>query len=189
MRARLLSLQVSLPCEVVTAEGPLRTGLRKSPVSGPLHLGPRALDGDGCADLIHHGLEDQAVCVMPVEHYGFWRGELGLDEVGFPFGSFGENFTVEGQTEQDLYLGDRWRIGEAEVEVTKPRVPCATLNRVWGHRRFAALMGRKALTGWYLRVLKPGPVEAGQVMELLWRDPSAITVEEAWKRGKKGEGQ
>lgn len=185
MRARLHSLQVSLPVEVETAAGNLRTGLRKSAVQGPILLGPRALEGDGCGDLSCHGLEDQAVCVLPLEHYAFWREELRLDADAFPCGSFGDNFTVSGQAEADVHLGDRWRVGEAEVEVTKPRAPCSTLNKVWGHVTLAALMGRRGMTGWYLRVLRPGQVEAGQPMELLWRDADALSVAQAWDRKRK----
>ncbi|MHC4823041.1 MAG: MOSC domain-containing protein [Planctomycetota bacterium] len=188
MSTRLHSLQVALPEAVAVAEGTLRTGMRKTAVSGPVFLGLRALDGDGCADLEHHGLEEQAVCVMPRKHYAFWREELGLSEQEFPLGSFGDNFTVDGQTEEDIRIGDRWRIGEAEVEVTMPRAPCSTLNRVWGNRQFAAIMGRRGITGWYLRVLRPGMVEAGVEMELLERDPEAPTVAEAWRRGKEDSG-
>ncbi len=176
----LLSVQVGMPCEVQTADGPLRTGLVKQPVSGQVFLGARALDGDGCADLVHHGLEDQGVCVYPAEHYLWWREFLQLDEVNFPFGSFGENFTVAGQVEASAYVGDRYRVGTAMVEITKPRRPCATLNKVWGVNQIAAQMGRQDKIGWYLRVLETGKVQAGDSFELLDRDAGAVNIVDAW---------
>lgn len=178
----LLSVQVAIPCEVQTASGPLRTGLVKQPVAGEIHLGLRALDGDGCADLVHHALEDQAVCVYPAAHYAWWREFLQLDETNLPHGSFGENFTIAGQVEENAYVGDRYRVGSAVVEITKPRQPCSTLNQVWGVARMAAQMGRRNLTGWYLRVLEEGTLKAGAPFELLKRHADAPTVLEAWRK-------
>ncbi|MDA0667896.1 MAG: MOSC domain-containing protein [Planctomycetota bacterium] len=181
MPATLLALLAALPAEIETPGGPLRTGMRKQPLLQPTQLGLRALEGDGCEDLVHHGLEDQAVCVMPVKHYAWWRTELNLDPEAFPLGSFGENFAVDGQDETTVLVGNIYRIGHAEVEVTKPRVPCSTLNKVWGRNDMAALMGRAGLTGWYLRVLKPGLVTAGQKLELLHEEPAGISVLDTWK--------
>jgi MOSC domain-containing protein YiiM len=121
------------------------------------------------------------VCVFPQEHYRWWREHLGLSAEHFPYGSFGENFTVEGQTEESAYIGDRYRIGTAVVELTKPRQPCSTLNKVWGEPQLAAQMGRRGLTGWYLRVLEPGEVQAGDLFQLLERSALAPTVADAWK--------
>jgi MOSC domain-containing protein YiiM len=177
----LLSVQVALPCEVQTSHGPLRTGLVKQSVQVPVRLGRRALAGDGCADLLRHGLEDQAVCVYPAAHYPQWREFFGFGAEHFPHGSFGENFTVAGQVEESARVGDRYRVGTAVVEVTKPRRPCATLNEVWGEPRLAAQMGRRGLTGWYLRVLEVGIVQAGDAFELLRRDADAPTVADAWR--------
>ena len=182
----LLSVQVALPREVQTANGPLRTGMVKLAVAGPIQVGLRALAGDGCADLVHHGLEDQSVCVYPAEHYAWWREYLQRDAVGLPYGSFGENFTVAGQLEQSAYVGDRYRIGSAIVEITKPRRPCSTLNKVWGDSQMVAQMGRRALTGWYLRVLQVGTVQAGDLCELLERQLDAPNICDAWREMDRG---
>ena len=177
----LLSLQVAIPCEMQTASGPLRTALAKQPVAGSVALGKRALAGDGCADLVHHGLEDQAVCVYPADHYAFWREFFGFGADHFPFGSFGENFTIAGQVEDSAYIGDRYRIGTAVVEITKPRQPCRTLNLVWEQSQLAAQMGRRGLTGWYLRVIEAGTVQSGDLFELLDRCANALSVADDWK--------
>lgn len=186
METRIHSIQVAEPVEVKTAAGPLRTAMCKKPVMGEVALGLRALAGDGCADLVHHALVDQAVCVMPLEHYAWWRETLEREEASFPLGSFGDNFTVTGMTEDTVRVGDVWRVGNAEVEVTKPRHPCSTLNKVWSRKDFAALMGRHGITGWYLQVLQPGVVAAGAGIHLVKSDPTAPTIAEAWalKRGK-----
>lgn len=183
---KLHGLQVAEPTMVETADGPLRTALCKRSVLDAVFLGQRALEGDGCADLVHHGLEDQAVCVMPLQHYAWWREELQREQGSFPLGSFGDNFTVTGMSEEDVHVGDVWSIGDAEIVVTKPRQPCSTLNKVWGRKDFAALMGRRGLTGWYLQVQKPGLVTAGDGITLLHRDPVAPTIAQAWdaQRGK-----
>jgi len=181
MPATLLSLLAAMPSEIPTPGGLLRTGMCKQGLLQPTMLGLRALEGDGCEDEVHHGLEDQAVCVMPVKHYSWWRGQLNFSASHFPLGSFGENFAVEGQDESNVYVGDIYRIGEAEVEVTKPRVPCSTLNKVWGCKDMVALMGREGITGWYLRVLKAGMVASGQEFELLERQPHALTVLQTWE--------
>lgn len=181
MPATLLALLAAMPSEIETPGGPLRTGMRKQTLLQPTQLGLRALEGDGCEDLVHHGLEDQAVCVMPEQHYAWWRKELELSAEDFPLGSFGENFVVEGQNETTVLVGSIYRIGEAEVEVTKPRFPCSTLNRVWGRKDMAALMGRNGLTGWYFRVLRPGLVTSGQELELLQEAPDGLSVLDTWK--------
>ena len=181
MPATLTALLAAMPSEIQTPDGLLRTGMRKQPLLQPSMLGLRALEGDGCADVVHHALEDQAVCVMPIKHYPWWRGQLALSAEQFPLGSFGENFAVEGQDESSVHLGDIYRIGEAEVEVTKPRVPCSTLNKVWGRKDMVALMGREGLTGWYLRVLKAGLVAAHQPLELVHRQPDPPSVLQSWQ--------
>jgi len=178
--AHLHAVLLSPVVELARASGVVRTGLRKQPVTGRIWLGPRGLAGDECADRKHHGHEDQALCVYPMEYYPAWREWLGLDAAAFPYGSFGENFTTSGLVESEVFAGDQVRIGEAVVEVTKPRQPCATLNRVWERPDFAAHMGREGWTGWYMRVLTPGHVDAGDAWELLVRQPHAQSIAALW---------
>ncbi|MCH2100517.1 MAG: MOSC domain-containing protein [Planctomycetes bacterium] len=184
MPLRTLSIQVGRPAEINSAKGPFRTAILKEEVQGAVELRIRALVGDGCADRKYHGLEDQAVCVYPVQHFAMLSTRLGCDL--FPPGGFGENFTVEGGDERTVRVGEVYRVGTAWVEVTKPRKPCSTLNRAWGLSQLAAEIGRSGATGWYLRVLRPGTVQAGDVWKL--ERPAvegAPTIAEAWrvKRG------
>jgi MOSC domain-containing protein YiiM len=174
----LQTVQVALPQLVQTSLGSVRTGLIKRPVQGKVHLGLRALAGDGCADLVHHGLVDQAICVYPHQHLRALAKELQLGER--LAGDFGENFTVEGIDEEQIHLGDQFEVGEALVEVSKARAPCHTLNQVWNCAQLAAVMGRRGLTGWYCQVLRPGLVAAGQHMVLVHRDTKAPTVRQQW---------
>ena len=181
---RTLSIQVSLPTVVDSEQGPFRTAILKKEVAGAVELGMRSLAGDGCADLKYHGHEDQAVCVYPAQHFAMLAETLGREP--FPHGGFGDNLTVEGADETSVHVGEVYRVGTARVEVTKPREPCSTLNRAWGCPQLAAAIGRSGATGWYLRVLEPGTVQAGDSWTLEREAPEgAPTIAEVWqaKRG------
>ena len=184
MSLRTVSVQVGQPTDRPTAEGPLRTAMVKDRVAGPIQLGTRALEGDGCANLKYHGHEDQASCVYPAEHFPRLAEALSLPP--FPHGAFGDNFTVTGGDEQSVRVGEVDRVGTALVEVTKPREPCSTLNAVWGCAQLAAQIGRRGWTGWYLRVLEPGTVQEGDAWTLeRAAAEGAPSIAEVWqsKRG------
>jgi MOSC domain-containing protein YiiM len=184
MGLRTLSIQVALPTEVATSDGPLVTGMLKQAVEGPIELGPRALVGDGCAHTKYHGHEDQAACVYVAKHLSDLAAELDLPQLR-P-GSFGDNFTVEGGDEDSVRVGEVYRVGTALVEITKPREPCHLLNEVNGCNKIAAVLGRSARTGWYLRVLEPGTVQAGDAWQLeRSATEEAPTIAEAWRSKSK----
>ena len=134
------------------------TGIFKNPVEGPIMLRswPKNLDGDGQGNLRSHGTEHKAVYAYPIEHYSYWQKELGCGE--FQFGQFGENFTVQGMLETEVHIGDVFRFGDAEVEVTQPRSPCYKLGMKMGIPDFQDLFIISQLTGFYMRVLKEGNV-------------------------------
>ena len=146
MEARISSLQVGKPQTLgdgVSANptfGRWSTGIFKQPVGGRVWLGETNLEGDGQADLTVHGGPDKAVLVYAASHYPDWRHELGIEE--FSSGAFGENFTVEGTTEDDTCLGDVFQIGEAKVQVAQPRMPCWKLARKWQRPDLPALVVR-----------------------------------------------
>lgn len=171
---KIVSLNVGLPREVTWKGDSVMTGIFKAPVAGPLMLRILNLDGDQQADLSVHGGVHKAVYAYPSEHYDFWRNEL--PDMNLPFGMFGENFTTEGLLEDSVNIGDRFRVGKAELMVTQPRMPCYKLGIKFGRadmvKRF--LVSRR--TGFYFAVVQEGEVEAGDELELLDRDRNGLTV-------------
>jgi MOSC domain-containing protein YiiM len=171
---RILSVNVGLPRKVTWQGKLVTTGIFKEPVKAPVMLRTLNLDGDQQADLTVHGGVDKAVYVYPSEHYGYWRAELpGVD---LSWGVFGENFTTEGLLEETVYIGDRFRIGDAQVVVTEPRMPCYKLGIKFGRadiiKRF--LISRR--TGFYFAVAREGMVSAGDAIEFIGRDQREISV-------------
>ncbi len=173
---RLLSVNVSLPIEVPHGHETVSTGIFKEPVTRRVMLRRLNLDRDGQADLENHGGIYQAAYVYSIEHYDYWRRELGRDD--FAFGQFGENFTVEGMMEDDIHIGDVFRVGGALVEVTQPRTPCFKLGIKMGIARFPKLFLASGRVGFYLRVLEEGEVGAGDSFERIESDPERMTVRE-----------
>ena len=175
---RIHSIQAGLPRTLSDAGGGMwTTGLFKEPVPGPVRLSRLNIEGDGQADLRHHGGADKAVNVYPWEHYARWN--LELSPVTLSPGGFGENFTTEGLFEAEVCVGDSFQAGEAVVQVSQPRQPCSKLSRRYGIEEFALRVQRSGRTGWYLRVLKEGTVEAGSVLRLFERPFPEWTVAEA----------
>jgi len=171
---KLISLNVGLPRVVESNGEPVTTGIFKEPKQGPIMLRTLNLDGDRQADLTVHGGVSKAVYGYPVEHYEFWRREL--PDMELPFGMFGENFTTEGLREDTLNVGDRFRIGEAEVVVTEPRLPCYKLGIKFGRSDILRRFLQSRRTGFYFAVAKEGQVEAGDEIELLSRNSNNITI-------------
>lgn len=154
----------------------LRTAIFKRPVTGPVALGPEGLAGDEQADRRNHGGPDKALCAYPYEHYPFWERELGT--VLEP-PAFGENLTLEGLTEADVCIGDTFELGSALVQVTQPRRPCHVLGKRHRNPGLPLRVQDTGYSGFYLRVLRPGYVQAGDVLRLVARHPAGVTVAEA----------
>jgi MOSC domain-containing protein YiiM len=171
---KVVSLNVGLPRQVPWKGEVVTTGIFKEPVAGRVTMRTLNLDGDRQADLTVHGGPNKAVYLYPSEHYDFWRRELPEMELGW--GVFGENITSEGLLEEEVYIGDRFRIGSAEVVVTQPRFPCYKLGLRFGDddmlRRFLA----SRRSGIYFAVTREGEVGAGDRIELISRDPNTVTV-------------
>ncbi|MFD2416424.1 MOSC domain-containing protein [Amycolatopsis pigmentata] len=157
--ARLLSLNVGLPQDIAWQGRTVHTGIFKYPVDGPRMVRTLNVDGDGQGDLGGHGGEIRAVLVYQRESYEFWRRHLGRDDLDY--GRFGENFTVDGLSDDEVHIGDRYRIGEAEFEVTQPRVTCFRVGMRLGEPRMPALLVAHHRPGFYLRVITEGRVRAG----------------------------
>jgi len=134
---KLVSVNVSLPKEVPSQGGMVKTGIFKEPVKGRVMLRRENLDGDGQADRSVHGGVHKAAYAYPLEHYGDWSRELGRSDL--TFGQFGENFTVEGMLEDEIRIRDVFRVGAARVEVTQPRMPCYKLEGAKAALRLTSL--------------------------------------------------
>ena len=171
---KIVSLNVGRPRLVMRNDEPVSTGIFKEPVTGRVMLRTLNLDGDRQADLTVHGGPEKAVYVYPSEHYAFWKREL--PEMDLPWGMFGENFTTDGINETETHIGDRFRIGSAEVMVTQPRMPCYKLgirfNRTDIIKRF--LVSERS--GFYLSVLKEGEVGVGDEIEPVEKSASGVRV-------------
>ncbi|MFG2603513.1 MOSC domain-containing protein [Streptomyces sp. NPDC048514] len=174
--ATLLSVNVGLPKDVSWQGRTVRTGAWKSPVHGPRMVRRLNVDGDGQGDLAGHGGDIRAVLVYQSQSYRYWRQYLGRDDL--TFGMFGENFTVDGLPDDDVCIGDRYRIGEAEFEVTQPRVTCYRVGMRLGEPAMASLLVAHHRPGFYLRVLTEGHVQAGDRITLTRKGPGELSVAE-----------
>ena len=164
MTARLMSVNVGMPKDVPWNDKTVHTGIWKTPVDGPVMARRLNLDGDGQGDLAGHGGEQRAVMVYQTESYDYWRDYLARDDLR-P-GNFGENFTVSGMADRDVCIGDRYRIGEAEFEVTQPRVTCFRVGMRIGVPEMPNLLVSQHRPGFYFRVIAEGTVRAGDDIEL-----------------------
>jgi MOSC domain-containing protein YiiM len=171
---KLISVNVGLPREAIYDGDRIMTGIFKEPVEGRITLRRLNLDGDRQADLSVHGGADKAVYAYPVEHYDYWRREL--PEMELPFGMFGENLTTEGLLEEAVNIGDRFRIGTAELMATQPRLPCYKLGIKFGRDDMIKRFLASRRTGFYFSVLHEGEVGAGDAIELIGRDAHNVTV-------------
>ncbi|MEV6602985.1 MOSC and FAD-binding oxidoreductase domain-containing protein [Kutzneria sp. NPDC051319] len=157
--ARLLSLNVGMPKDVPWQGRTVHTGIFKHPVEGPRMARTLNVDGDGQGDLGGHGGEQRAVLVYQQQSYDYWRDELGRDDL--EYGNFGENFTVDGLLDDEVHIGDRYRIGNAEFEVTQPRVTCFRVGMRLNEPEIPSLLVARHRPGFYLRVIREGEVRAG----------------------------
>ncbi|NLE96660.1 MAG: MOSC domain-containing protein [Propionibacterium sp.] len=149
------------------------SGIDKRPVDGPVKVRDLGLFGDLQADRAHHGGEEKAVYVYADESMTRWESELGRE---LPHGHFGENLRTRGVAVDDAIVGERWRIGTAEFQVSTVRNPCSTFEQWMGEPRWVKRFQQSGLCGAYLRVLRPGAVEAGDDVEVLSRPGHGVTV-------------
>ncbi|OBH12290.1 MOSC domain-containing protein [Mycobacterium sp. E3247] len=170
----LISVNVGMPKDVRWLDRTVYTGIWKSPVQGPVMVRHLNIDGDGQGDLGGHGGEQRAVMVYQTESYDFWKKYLGRDDL-VP-GNFGENFTVTGLPDDDVCIGDRYRIGEAEFEVTQPRVTCFRVGLRLNEPRMPNLLVSQRRPGFYLRVITEGRVRAGDEIVRIRRGRHGLSV-------------
>ena len=174
LTARLLSVNVGRPREVEWEGKTVRTAIWKEPVDGLRMVRRINIDGDDQADRLAHGGEHRAVFVYQIESYRYWERELGRDD--FTYGQFGENFTFEGLADDEVCIGDRYRIGGALFEVTQPRVTCYRVGIRMHEPAMPSLLVAHHRPGFYLRVLEEGPVQAGDAIVKVADGPERLTI-------------
>ncbi|MFE6957054.1 MOSC domain-containing protein [Streptomyces sp. NPDC057696] len=175
--ATLLSVNTGMPKDMSWQGKTVHTGAWKAPAQGPRMVRRLNVEGDGQGDLAGHGGEIRAVLVYQLQSYEYWQKHLGRDDL--TFGIFGENFTVDGLPDDEVCIGDRYRIGEAEFEVTQPRVTCYRVGMRLGEPTMASLLVAHHRPGFYLRVINEGRVQAGDGITLTRKGPEELSVADA----------
>jgi ferredoxin-NADP reductase/MOSC domain-containing protein YiiM len=173
---RLLSVNVGLPRDIRWNDRTVRTAIWKDPVRGRCRVGQLNLDGDGQGDLAGHGGIHRAVFVYQIESYRHWQERL--KRTDFVYGQFGENFTIDGLADDDVCVGDRYRIGSALFEVTQPRVTCYRVGIRMNEPQMPALLTGSGRPGFYLRVLQEGDVGAGDEITKVGEAQERMTIAE-----------
>ncbi len=152
------------------------TGIFKNPVSGSIRMKTLGLDGDEQADLTVHGGPDKAVYLYPGEHYPYWREQY--PEIKMPWGMFGENLTAEGLLEDEVNIGDKFRIGSVKVVVTQPRMPCYKLAMKFDRNDIIKKFLVSGRSGLYFKVLEEGDIQAGDEINLISRDENKVSIKD-----------
>lgn len=171
-------MNLGMPRPIETGNGPVLSGIFKSGTDQPVRLRYHNLEGDAQADLSAHGGENKAVYGYPHEHYGTWAAELGRDD--FELGQFGENLTTLGLLETEIGIGDVFRIGTAELQVSQPRSPCFKLGLRMGDPTFVRTFLRRGRPGFYFRIVQEGALQAGDSIERIAQGETGISVYELW---------
>lgn len=181
----VLSVQTA-PARRVFIDGRvILTAIHKQPVHGPVRVARLGLDGDEQADATVHGGLDKAVYAYAAEHYPFWqalRAQAGLDDVGerLPFGTVGENLTLQGLLESEVWVGDVLKFEHCTLRVTQPREPCYKFNAAMGFKAASRAMAQNGCCGFYLAVDQPGSISAGASFELI-AGPRRLRISESFR--------
>lgn len=157
-----------------------RTAIAKHPMLGPIRIGRLGLDGDVQVNRKYHGGPEMAVHLYPLAHHDWWRDRLGDHPLLDDPGAFGGNIAVEGMDETQLRIGEQFRLGEALLEVSQPRMPCATIERRFERKAMVAAILESGRCGWYFRVLEEGLAEAGDALVAVRGTGSAFTVRDTF---------
>src|SRR5947209_7956084 len=173
---RLLSVNVGLPRNIAWRGETVCTAVWKKPVQGRRMVRRLNIDGDKQGDLAGHGGEQRAVFVYQMESYHYWERQLGRND--FVFGQFGENFTIEGLSDEEVCIGDHYRIGDALFEVTQPRVTCYRVGIRMNNPQMPALLVVHRRPGFYFRVIEEGEIGAGDLIAKVAEGPERVSVAE-----------
>jgi MOSC domain-containing protein YiiM len=181
---RIESIQTGQARKVLASGRAIMTAIRKTNVTGPVQVRPLGLEGDEQVDLSVHGGLDKAVYAYPAEHYPFWqaqRREAGLSGIDdeLPHGSVGENLTLRGLLEGDVWVGDVLRFKNCTLRVVQPREPCFKFNIAMGFNTAVKVMAQSGFCGFYLAVDETGTLEAGEAFELIV-GPRRVSIVESF---------
>lgn len=171
---KIISINIALPKTIEVNESSVTTGIFKTATTEKIMARKLNFDGDGQADLENHGGEYKAIYGYPYEHYATWQSELERND--FEYGQFGENITSEGLLEDEIYIGNIYRFGEALLQITQPRVPCFKLGIRMNNRKIVKQFKEKERPGYYMRVLEEGMVQAGDKITLEHEDVHQVSV-------------
>jgi MOSC domain-containing protein YiiM len=186
MTRRITQVCVGRPAEVNVNGRIVLSGIFKSPVKGSVEVNSFNLAGDGQADLTVHGGRDKAIYAYPQEHYAYWAKALGVDTL--EDAQFGENLTVTGLTEENVIIGDKYKVGTAIVMVTQPRLPCFKLGIRIGDEAFPRRFLDSGRLGLYLRVETEGVLRCGDTFQLIERPTHGISVHDLWRMVFRSQG-
>ena len=173
---KVLSVNIGSLNVVLRNGKKVKSGIFKKPMEGSVEVNSLGFEGDYQANKKLHGGIEKAICVYPAEHYEAWRKELRRSDLFY--GDFGENLTTLGLLENDVCLGDRFRIGSAEIVVTQPREPCITLNARLGIIDLSARFRNSGRSGFYFSVVKEGAVSTGDFIKLVSKDENRVSISE-----------
>jgi len=164
------------------------SAIGKQAVSGAIAITPLGLEGDQQADKASHGGPDMAVHLYPLDHHAYWRDQIGNHNLLAQPGAFGTNIAVDGLAEDDVLLGDRFRLGSALLEACQPRQPCAKIEHYFGCQGMVAKILQTGRCGWFFRVIEPGQAQAGDMLERAGRGDAQWSMARMfatlWKTGK-----
>jgi MOSC domain-containing protein YiiM len=172
--SRIVSVNVGRPAQLSVRRGrPLMSAIVKAPVEGRVRVEGINVAGDQQADRRVHGGPDKAVYAYASEDIAWWAAQLGRE---LPYGMFGENLTTAGVDVSGAVIGERWRVGSVELEVSQPRLPCSKLGLRFGDLKMVRRFGEAGRPGAYLRIVTEGELGAGDAVELLSRPEHGVTV-------------
>lgn len=173
---RVVSVNVGEPRPVTYRGKTVQTGIWKHPVEGRVAIVGDNLVGDRQADLRVHGGRDKAIYGYPSEHYPWWSEQL--PDADLSWGAFGENLTLEGMLEDRVRVGERFRVGGAELMITQPRTPCFKLGIKFARPRIVKEFLRSERSGFYFAIVRPGDIAAGDAIERVHAEPESMTITE-----------
>jgi MOSC domain-containing protein YiiM len=172
---RIVSVNVGKPHKVDRAGRQYETSIDKYPIAGRVAVHTTNLDGDAQADLRVHGGPEQAIYVYGTDNYAYWRTELARD---LPWGTFGENLTIEGLRDEEVMIGDQFKVGATILMVTRPRIPCFKLAGKLDQANMIDRVLASGRTGFYFSVIQEGDVAADDLLTLVSRNEQSMTVRE-----------